>query len=336
MNRIRKLFFASALLFSSALSNCNVKGMNIDDLPVVEVKEGHEIKVFDHSRKKYVKLSKNNDSKVSPEDFKKHLYEELSRRDFFVSRSKATKEGGVEYITRYYSPNLNNSYLDNFYVEHCINFLSKVDFNELVVDNERLNDNTNHENLKIEEKLGFKIIYLMLANMCIDWLVHNRKINEIYDGNCNNDNFNWRELINSAKKLENLNSSYVSNYIKESLINGRKAQLWRDCGYYDHGILFDDNIFLSSNLQSDITLPRFSCDYDENSRTVTFRFFKKTGENKQPMMIVIREADPGIFTSGVKNYEIFFYDEGGYCFMISGNYLDDVKKVKSTICLLSV
>lgn len=288
MNRMKKMFFASALLFNSILCSCNIKGMNAPLSPVVEVKEGklHDVvKILD-------------------------------------------------------SEEVDLNYLDVWRIFFRVES-SKVE----VVDNDKLNDSVDYDKLNLEEKLGFRIVYLMLANICIDWLIHNKEINEIYDKERNNDDFNVRELVNKAKKLKDLSPNYVSDYIKKRLKQCVNARLhYRDDSKADqYGILFDDNIFLSSDLEgvdskdgAGFIFPGFSCEYDKNNATVTFRFFQKKEENTQPMMIVLRGPDPRIISVGVPNYEIFFYDEEGYESMISGNWSwDTIENWKLEACLLS-
>lgn len=343
MNRTKKLFFTSILLFNSMLCSYNAKGMDSQNSSVVEIKAKHDVEVLDTINPinlispiepEYIKLATSKDSKISSKDFGLTLL----KRDFLIIKQEQVTESEEKYCKYKYCLNSNNSYLDSSYAVFCDNCLSEVNFDKLVVSNNQLPDSVNYDKLKLEEKLGFKIFYLMLANICIDWLIHNKEINEIYDKGCNND-VSMHELANSAKKLEDLNSNYVSNYIKESLINGRKSRLWRDggddFGYYQSGILFDDNIFLSSDLEKDIIFPCFSCDYDEKKATVTFRFFKKTEKRTQPMMIVISESELNMSSVGIPNYEIFFYDEYGCEFIISGNYdLKRINTIKSTTNLL--
>ena len=130
-------------------------------------------------------------------------------------------------------------------------------------------------------KLGYDFFYLILQNICLDWQKNH-------------------------KNIEDLTPNYISSYIKDVLLNARKAIMEDDEEDID-GLLFDGNIFLPYSWK--IVFPRFSYDYDEEKCTVTFRFLQEDSGNKS--MIQIKQWCPNLITSK-PNYEIYTYDEYGF------------------------
>ena len=323
MSNIKKMLLASVSLFNILTFNSNVMGMDISQL-------NGELFIYNHSFVKpglYVPYDLKYFNKIDLEEIKEkgELFHLLKQG--FVELN----ENGEFYFSR------SNYDLDDSYAISFDALLNRENYENLIVENDKLptsdifNTSENGQQKRLDcsfheikdvkgnsiivevekdelsaseqekdekktgykyaQKLGYKVFYLMLKNMCMKLLENNKKVNE----EC---------LKCKLHGINDLTSDYVKNYIKKSLLNGRKVYLRNELSSL-RGLLFDGNIFIPNPA----VFPRFSCEISNDM--VTFRFFKKQNPDNKKFMIQIRQSYDN-------NFEVSFYDQRGENYFVSG------------------
>ena len=147
--------------------------------------------------------------------------------------------------------------------------------------NNELPDKYNEILDPLEKEMGYNLFSSILKNICLDWQ-------------------------KNQKNIEDLDSNYIFNYIKDVLLNARKAEL-RECGKYTPGLIFDGNVFLPYDCG--VIFPKFSYDYDVKNCKVTFRFLKKNAGDK--LMVELQRWHVGSIIVDKPDYDVIEYDEYG-------------------------